>query len=227
MTASDGDTKNEASRAAAPYTRPFLTLYDLWVIRLSNRFAWQCPAEVMLGLYNDNLGRRHLEVGPGSGWYLANTDLSATESITLMDLNPVPADFTARRLADSGCAVETVNGNVLEPVPGAAGGGFDSVGVNFLLHCVPGGFGEKGAAFRHLAKVLDDDGCLFGSTILAQTPPTMFGRLLYCAYGRVGAFNNGRDARPELEVALRAAFREYSIAEVGAVTLFVARRPRR
>ncbi|MEU3011737.1 class I SAM-dependent methyltransferase [Nocardia asteroides] len=214
-------------KATAPYTRAFLTVYDVWVIRLSNRFAWRCDAEVLLDLYNRHLGRRHLEVGPGSGWYLANAAGPNPVELTLTDLNPSPLAFTARRVQEAGRAVESVRGSVLEPVPAAAGRGYDSVGVNFVLHCVPGDFAAKGVAFRHLAEVLADDGVLFGSTILGQRPRTLFGRALSEIYCRVGAFNNRDDERGALERALGAAFDEFTVRDVGDVTLFTGRRPRR
>ncbi|WP_280458545.1 class I SAM-dependent methyltransferase [Nocardia carnea] len=220
--------EDSASRvAAAPYTWPFLTVYDLWVIRLSNQCAWRCDARVMLGLYRDHLGDRHLEVGPGSGWYLANSGRQFDGEMVLMDLNPVPLAYTRRRLEKVGCVVNAVAGSVLDPVPEAAGSRFDSIGLNFVMHCVPGSFAEKGVAFEHLARVLSDDGVLFGSTILGHRSRTVFGRALSAVYTRVGAFNNGRDDREGLEEALGAAFRTFSVAEVGDVTLFTARSPRR
>ncbi|MFD3596352.1 methyltransferase domain-containing protein [Nocardia sp. NPDC058640] len=185
----------------------------------------------MLDLYNQHLGHRHLEVGPGSGWYLANTTAMqpGPAHITLMDLNPTPLSFTARRIEAADRVVESVCGSVLDAVPAEAGTGYESVGINFVLHCVPGNFAEKGVAFRHLANILGDEGVLFGSTILGRrrTPRTLFGRALTAVYGRVGAFNNRDDDRDELEDALKEAFGEYSITDVGDVTLFTARRPRR
>ncbi|MFI8976999.1 class I SAM-dependent methyltransferase [Nocardia asteroides] len=214
-------------QATAPYTRAFLTVYDTWVIRLSNRFAWRCDAEVMLELYHRHLGRRHLEVGPGSGWYLAKAAGPGLTQLTLMDLNPTPMAFTARRVEKAQRVVTSVLGSVLEPVPDAAGRGYDSVGINFVLHCVPGDFAAKGVAFRHLGDVLAEDGVLFGSTILGQRPRTLFGRALSEIYCRVGAFNNRDDERGELERALGAAFGEFTVRDVGDVTVFTGRRPRR
>ncbi|BAD60684.1 hypothetical protein PNF1_1590 (plasmid) [Nocardia farcinica IFM 10152] len=220
-------SKDAARIAAEPYTPAFLAVYDLWVIKLSDRFAWQCPAEVMLDQYNRFIGRKHLEVGPGSGWYLANAELPPESAVTLMDLNPEPLAHTRRRLEGRTCEVRTVAASVLDPVPESAGVGFDSIGINFVLHCLPGDFGEKGVAFAHLAQVLADDGVLFGSTILNRKPSTLFGRVLTAIYTQVGAFNNAADDRGGLEKALRSAFTEVSLSEVGDVTLFTARKPRR
>lgn len=222
-------TKDGVARAAAPYTWLFLACYNMWVIRLSNRFGWRCPAGVMSASYQEYLGDRHLEVGPGSGWYLAHAvaPRNSSSAITLMDLNPAPLGYSRRRLAALGCEVHTTVGSVLEPVPEAIGADFDSIGLNFVLHCVPGSFAEKGVAFGHLARVLDDEGTLFGSTILGQRPVSLFGRGLSRVYRGVGAFNNRDDDRAGLEAALRNSFEDVSIWRVGEVTLFRGRRPRR
>ncbi|NNH72473.1 class I SAM-dependent methyltransferase [Nocardia uniformis] len=215
----------DALRAAKPYTPTFLALYDPWVIRLSNRSAWRCPAEIMLAAYNKHLGHRHLEVGPGSGWYLVNAQRPAESLITLMDLNPAPLSHTRKRLHSKGCQVRTVTGNVLDPVPDSAGTGFDSIGLNFVMHCVPGSFAQKGVAFTHLARVLADDGTLFGATILNQRPRTLFGRALSATYTRAGAFNNADDNCTGLESTLRAAFAYVELTDVGDVTMFTTRYP--
>ncbi|MET8427837.1 class I SAM-dependent methyltransferase [Nocardia sp. NPDC004860] len=219
--------KDAAQIAAEPYTPVFLAIYDVWVIKLSDRFAWRCPAERMLEPYDKLVGARHLEVGPGSGWYLVNTQLPADCAVTLLDLNPTPMEHTRRRLQGKAGRVETVTASVLEPVPAEAGSGYDSIGINFVFHCLPGSFAEKGVAFTHLAQVLADDGVLFGSTILNQRPATLFGLALTAAYSRAGAFNNGADDHAGLEAALTAAFADVELTDVGDVTLFTARQPRR
>ncbi|WP_067721696.1 class I SAM-dependent methyltransferase [Nocardia yamanashiensis] len=219
--------KDAAQLAAEPYTPVFLAIYDVWVIKLSDRFAWRCPAERMLEPYRKFAGARHLEVGPGSGWYLVNAQLPADCTVTLLDLNPTPMEHTRRRLQGKVGRVETVTGSVLEPVPVEAGEGFDSIGINFVFHCLPGSFAEKGVAFKHLAGVLADDGVLFGSTILNQRPATLFGRALTAAYSRVGAFNNNADDHAGLEAALKEAFADVELVDIGDVTLFTARQPLR
>ncbi|MFD6463807.1 hypothetical protein ACFWFG_38120, partial [Streptomyces roseolus] len=118
--------KNAEQVAAEPYTPAFLAVYDWWVIRLSDRYAWRCPAEEMLRAYDEHLGERHLEVGPGSGWFLANTSTITPDStITLLDLSPGPLEHTSRRLEGKGCTVNTVASSVLDPLSADAGDGYD------------------------------------------------------------------------------------------------------
>jgi SAM-dependent methyltransferase len=221
-------TDKQVQAAVAPYTTPFLTVYDLWVVKLSNSYAWRCDAKQMLDMYDANISDRHLEVGPGSGWFLAHTKFPTTDpSVTLIDLNPNSMKFTARRLGDA--QVATVGGSVLDPIPTEAGRDFASIGINYVLHCVPGNWDQKGVAFRNLAQVLADDGVLFGSTILGRDRPAknLFGRALMSAYNRIGAFNNRDDDREGLEAALAAAFVDVELTDIGDVTLFTARQPKR
>lgn len=217
----------QVQAGAAPYTTPFLTVYDLWVVKLSNSYAWRCDAKQMLDMYDAHISDRHLEVGPGSGWFLAHAEFpTPNPSVTLIDLNPNSTKFTERRLRDA--QVTTVTGSVLDPIPTEAGRDFASIGINYVLHCVPGNWDQKGVAFQNLAQVLADDGVLFGSTILGRDRPAknLFGRALMAAYNRIGAFNNRDDDRRGLESALGAAFVDVELTDIGDVTLFIARQPK-
>src|SRR5699024_4767028 len=152
-------------RGARIYSKPVLGAYDLLVVRLSNSVAWRCPRHLMLELYNCYLGPRHLDVGPGTGWYLAHAHRVPASQITLMDLNPHSLDSASAHLG----AVEhrTVVADVLDPLPESIGP-MDSIAANFLIHCLPGSWSEKGTAFRHLADRLSDEGALFGATIIGR-----------------------------------------------------------
>jgi len=86
-------------------------------------------------------------------------------TIELLDLNPNTLQMTTTRLADRGITATAYTGSVLAPLPPDIWV-FNSVSANFVLHCVPSTWAEKGRAFGHIAQVLDDDGVFFGSTIL-------------------------------------------------------------
>ena len=47
------------ARAHAVYTPFTLSIYDVLVHGLSNRFVWRCPTERLLQLYRDNLASEH------------------------------------------------------------------------------------------------------------------------------------------------------------------------
>ncbi|HEV8551587.1 MAG TPA: class I SAM-dependent methyltransferase, partial [Polyangiaceae bacterium] len=171
--------------------------------------------------YQRHVGPRHLDVGVGTGYYLDRVAFpGGALAITLFDLNAESLAHTARRIARySPVAVE---GDVLEPNR-LADGAFDSVGLGFLLHCLPAGGVGKWRALDQLGPKLAPGGTLFGSTILGSSPPLRRQRLLMGAYNRRGIFDNGGDDLERLRGELRARFEDVAVEVEGVVALFTAR----
>lgn len=214
-----------AHRGSRIYTRPVLGAYDLVVVLISNSVAWRCSRHLMLDMYNRHLGPKHLDVGPGTGWYLAHAQLAPGSQVTLMDLNQHSLDSASTHL--DGIDHRKVAADVLAPLPTSVGP-MDSIAANFLVHCLPGSWSKKGEAFRHLADRLTDDGVFFGGTILGRgVDHNIAGRGLMALYNRIGIFHNRDDDAPGLEAALHMAFQEVTVSVVGTVALFTARRPQR
>lgn len=68
------------------YTPFTLKLYDWWVLKMSNHFAWKCPThDVLVPHFTEYAGNEHLDIGVGTGFYL--THLPETTHISLMDIN--------------------------------------------------------------------------------------------------------------------------------------------
>ncbi|MGW5153651.1 class I SAM-dependent methyltransferase [Rhodococcus koreensis] len=183
----------------------------------------------LLAHYNTHLSGRHLDIGPGTGWYLHQaTYPTPAPQITLMDLNTHTMAMTTGRLADRSITPEVHTGSILAPIDPAVGV-FDSVAANFVFHCVPGTWSEKGKAFGHIAQVVADDGVFFGSTILGTgVAHKLFGRALCALYnGPIKDFDNRADDLDGQRTALSAAFETVDITVVGTVAVFAAHRPRR
>lgn len=215
---------DEVCRGVAVYSKPVLKIYDVLVVRLSNTYVWRCHRTRLVELYNRNISTDHLEVGPGTGWYLANSQLPTGGAITLFDLNPSSLAHASARI--SSLAPHAVVGNVLEPLPDALGP-FHSIGANYLFHCVPGSWTSKRVAFQHLADKLSPDGVLFGSTILGHgVDHNLAGRMLMALYNRLGIFHNIDDDAAGLDAALRRCFTDVDVKVIGTVATFTACRPR-
>lgn len=215
----------DTTAGQAVYSPWVLALYDAFVLGFSCSLVWRCPARRMLAQYDRLVGRRHLDVGVGSGFYLDRCRFpSATPEVTLLDLNPSSLDHAARRIRRY--APRTVRHDVFEPLPLRER--FDSVGISFLLHCLPGTMAVKAQAIARLAPVVDDAGVLFGSTILGRgASHNALGRLLLRAYNRKGIFSNLEDSEAGVASALDASFATVRTERVGTVVLFEARDPRR
>lgn len=99
----------------AIYTRPGLAIYDLFVVRFSNRFIWRCPWSRQLAVYDAHVSANHLDVGVGTGFYLDYCRFPVTNPrLALLDANPNLLDASAARLARY--RPERYRADVLEPV---------------------------------------------------------------------------------------------------------------
>jgi SAM-dependent methyltransferase len=213
----------DADAGAAVYNRATLLAYDFWVLGVSNRYAWHCPTAVLLAHYERHVGARHLDIGVGTGYLLDRCRFPvAAPLVALADLNPASLAASARRIRHLHPQVHRVN--VLEPfrLPEAP---FDSVGMNYLLHCLPGTLADKAPALRHAAAQLRPGGVLFGATILGEgIRHNLFGRLLMGAYNRRGIFSNRHDSAGALHALLAHELEDVSVQVTGQVALFSGRR---
>jgi SAM-dependent methyltransferase len=206
----------------AAYTPALLRVYDTIVLRISNRWVWRCPTATLVAHYEANVGPHHLDAGPGTGYFLDVADLPRLRRLVLVDANPAVLDHAGRRLARF--APELLEANVLVPINHP--GGVDTVGCNYVLHCLPGTLGEKAEAIANLTRLLRPGGVLFGSTILGEPRGlTVVGRRLLEAYNRRGVFDNVTDTRVELERVLARTLTNVEIEVHGAVAVFRATRP--
>ena len=214
----------DSSAAGAAVYSPFtLALYDAWVLGISNRYAWRCPTkEVLLPFFRANAGLRHLDIGVGTGYYLANAQLPADTQITLLDLNPSSLEAARRRIDRPG--TRTLQHDVMTPIPGDEL--FDSISLFYLLHCLPGPLDAKAAIFGTLKHNLQPGGVLFGATILGDSAGhNGFGRKLMAVYNKKGIFGNRGDSEVGFEAHLREHFRDVTLKREGRVLLFRAAQP--
>ena len=212
-----------AAAGAAVYSKPLLSGYDLFVLGFSNTFVWRCPTRLMLEFYNENISGNHLDVGVGTGYYLDKcTFPTPNPTVALADLNENSLQATATRIERYRPIVHVAN--VLEPLD-IKPAGFDSIALNYLIHCLPGNIVSKSVAFQNLKPLLNTEGgVMFGSTILCVgVRNNLIGRALMRIYNAKRIFSNRTDSATDLESVLQDIFRDYSMKVVGCVALFVGR----
>jgi SAM-dependent methyltransferase len=184
---------------------------------------WRCPSARVLELYRKHLSGNHLEVGVGTGYFLDRSDFpTGRPRVALLDLNANCLDRTARRIARY--APEVYQANVLAPITIEARR-FDSVCLNYVLHCLPGALPGKGIVFEHLKAMLNPGGVLFGSTVLRRgvhgnVPADMFMQFLNARR----LFCNEHDELDGLVHTLEQHLTDVRIEVVGCVALFSGRR---
>jgi SAM-dependent methyltransferase len=217
------EVAKDVEEGQAFYTPLSLRGYDLLVLRLSNPLVWKCPTSRILAHYDCHVSGNHLDVGVGTGYYLDRCRFPSQPRLALMDLNPHSLRHAARRT--SRYRPETFRCNVLEPldVPPQLPK-FESIGMTYLLHCIPGSIEEKAVAFDHLRAVLNPGGRVFGATLLhGGVPRGRLARRLMAVYNRKGIFHNTGDTLEGLEAELRRRFAESTVTVVGCAALFWAR----
>lgn len=215
------DPDAAAVAAAHAIYRPLtLSFYDRLVHGLSNRFAWTCPTDRLLDLYRRNLSRRHLEAGVGTGFFIDRANPPAFDYLVLLDINHHCLARAARRLAryqPLPCEANLLSPLTidLEPV--------DSIGLTYVLHCLPGCMAEKLRVIENLRPLMGEGTVLFGATILGRgIEPNAAARALLGLYNAKGVFNNLDDDLAALAEGLKARFNRVDIEMRGCVALFRA-----
>lgn len=210
----------------AAYTPGFLPYYDLLALQINNRFFWRCPTKWQIEMYDRLATPQHLDVGIGSGYFLDKCRFGVDQPhITLVDLNENTLRYVRARLSRYE-SVRLFRRNVLDPFD--LGEKFGSIGVNYLLHCVPGPIESKAdRVLTNLKPHLASHGVLFGSTLLMDLAQRLwFSAPMMRAYQRNGSFHNDADTIDGLRGALTEHFDQVELERVGCAALFTARRPR-
>lgn len=205
------------------YTPLFLRIYDPLILGFFTPVVWRCPRARLLEGYRRHLGHRHLDVGPGTGYFLERAGIPDGSPVTLLDPNLNVLDHASRRLRR--LDITTIEADVCKPLP--VNGPFDSAALNGVLHCLPGPLPHKAGAVANVAAVLAPTGVLFGASILGPSGRhTRLSRSILKANNRRGTFDNLGDSEEGLAEILDASFEHVELETVGSMAIFAATDPR-
>jgi len=217
------DKSDPSYKGQSGYNAAMLAIYDVWVLKFMTKAVWNVPVAQGVDRYRQHMGRRHLDVGPGTGYFIEKADPPRDTEITLLDPNPTVLRYVANRLEDRHPI--TVEADVMKPLPVA--GPFDSAALSFVLHCLRGPEENKAVAVRNIADVLSPEGVLFGGTVLGlQSNHTKPARAFLRAANKQGGFDNVDDTAEGLRRILEMSFSAVDVDVVGSAALFAAARPR-
>jgi SAM-dependent methyltransferase len=217
------DRNDPAWRGQRDYTPRVLRLYDPFVLGFAARFVWRCPTGRLVDGYRQHIRPNHLDVGPGTGFFVDRAGLPDGSRVTLLDPNPNVLAHASRRLRR--LDVTTVQADVLKPLP--VSGTFDSAALHLVFHCLPAPMTRKAAAIEHIASVLAPTGVFFGASVLGDTAPhTWLARRYMAAFNRQGGFDNRDDTEEGLRSILAASFEHLEFDVVGSIAIFSATDPK-
>ena len=216
------DKSDPSYKGQSGYNAAMLAIYDVWVLKFMTKAVWKVPVAEGVDRYRKYVGHRHLDVGPGTGYFLDEANPPGDTEITLLDPNLTVLRHAAKRLER--WHPVTVEADVMKPLPIEEP--FDSAALSFVLHCLRGPEGNKGFAVRNIADVLGPEGVLFGGTVLGlSSHHTKPARAFIRGANKQGGFDNVDDTAEGLRRILDASFKTVDIVVIGSAALFAATGP--
>jgi hypothetical protein len=214
-----------AESAVRIYSRFVLSIYDYYVFWFISPLVFKCPQRNLVEFYLNKLSNNHLEIGVGTGYLLRKCDEAGRiGALALLDLNENCLRVTQKHLAAA--SPLTYTADILQPLP-MDGRTFSSVGLNFVLHCVPGNFKTKGIAFEHIAACMEPGGEVFGTTAIYYAGQSKLAGGIMDIYNNKGIFSNQDDIEDDLVEVLAKNFADVSVSQIGNVIFFRAVKPRK
>lgn len=205
------------------FNKGSLLFYDFLLYGVISKYAWGSSIQRLDSHYKKYVGHNHLEVGVGTGILLNRVVFdSAHPRLALMDLSRDCLEKTKRKVARY--APETYIQNLLEPIHHKIDK-FDSIGINYVMHCVPGNFKEKGVAFTYLRPLLSENGVLFGTTVLSDNiHKNVLAKPFMWLMNSLGVFNNRSDNAHDLKECLETNFQVIEFEVVGVTVFFAVKK---
>ena len=212
-------TPDQVEAGHAFYTKRALAVYDAAILGYFSRMAWKCPSARILRHYDENVSMNHLDVGVGTGYFLDRCRFgSPTPRVALMDPNTNCLEVASRHIARYN--PEIYEADALQPIPFEIAK-FDSVGLNYVLHCIPGDIVSKGVVFENLKELMNPAGRLFGATLLHDgVPRNWMARQVMARNNKHGIFANANDSLDDLRLVLSQHFVDSAVEVVGCVGIF-------
>lgn len=217
--------ESDINKGQAVYTPIMLKLYNLWVLDISNQWIWRCSKAKQLAQFNKYISSNHLDIGVGTGYYLKSCEIPAQSKISLMDLNLNCLNATKGALLKKGIDASAYHADIFKGQPDLSEK-FNSISMNYLLHCLPGDMQIKETCIQNAVSMLKPQGVLFGATILAEKKlHTTASQFLCNFYNKKGIFSNYEDTHDALFQALNKHLVDIDISIVGCVAIFKGTKP--
>jgi SAM-dependent methyltransferase len=217
------DRDDPAYKGQRDYNALLLNAYDPLVLGPIARFVWRCPTTLLVERYRRHISSRHLDVGPGTGYFLKHAGLPDGSRVTILDPNRDVLGYVSRHLRS--LDVTAVEADVLKPLPVERP--FDSAALHAVIHCLPGPLERKAAAVANIAAVLAPAGVLFGASVIGTSGQhTWLARRFLDVFNRQGGFDNLGDTEDGLRDILGASFERVELEAIGSIAVFAASGPR-
>ena len=191
-----------------------LQYYDVAVNEINCKFAWNCSKKNIENMYKKNIRKNHLEIGPGTGYFIKNYQF---DNLTLVDVNNEILQYNVKQQHTT----KFVRKNLFLKDETIDLLDYSSVGVNCVLHCVPGKLQEKMENLIH--SFHDKDILIFGGTVVNDPSTDFLTNIQLKLLNKYGIFYNKEDYTENLIHFLEKKNYDYNIQKIGQMLLFEIR----
>ena len=186
--------------------------YDYFVNNINCKYVWKCDQRYIKKLYANNITNKHLEIGPGTGYFIKKYQFN---NLHLVDINQDILDNSKKNLSNSCQNIKIHNQNIFEN-NNKINEDITSIGLSYVLHCVPN---NLDISIDNLVKNTKNDNqiTIFGSTVIPNKKDFLAMTEIY-TLNTLGIFNNINHNKDQLECIIS----KYNgkIKHVGNVLLF-------
>ena len=161
-----------------------LNNYDYFVNNLNCKYVWNCNQNIIKDLYKNNLSKNHIEIGPGTGYFLKQNQF---DSLYLLDINNDILNDSFKNLKNNSKKIVKINKNIFNKNNQIKINNVNSIGLSYVLHCVPN---TLDISLNYLVNNLNKkDVTLFGSTVIPTNTHILASSELFFL-NKLGIFNN-------------------------------------
>lgn len=195
-----------------------LQLYDVFVNEINCKYIWSCDKSKIFNLYQKNVRPNHVEIGPGTGYYL-KPSMHKIKNLSLVDINQDILDYSQKKLKEDNCNIETFRINLFSNPTKFTITENSSIGVNCVLHCIPGKLQDK---IQCILDNIENDKnvILFGTTVVHDKSDSVLVNLELKFLNYFKIFQNCNDFSHELVEYLHKKKYTYRIEKFGQILFF-------
>lgn len=191
-----------------------LFFYDYLVNDLNCSFAWKCNQKHILSNYS-NITDRHMEIGPGTGYFLKNKTF---DTIQLIDINNDILTNASQNLTGNCSQINTFQHDIFtSSLPQLSK--CNSIGLTYVLHCIPDKIENNLDNLIHNIPFKNYN--IYGASVIRDpVEKNMLAELELFWLNKMGIFNNDSDTYYGLCEFLENTGFNYNLKLEGYVAIF-------
>tara|TARA_Y100000991_G_C21955959_1_gene342079 strand:+ start:513 stop:1394 length:882 start_codon:yes stop_codon:yes gene_type:complete len=188
--------------------------YDFFVNHINCKYVWECDQRNIIDMYKKNIRSNHVEIGPGTGYFLKEHKFN---NLTLIDVNRDILLECKKNLEKNCKNINIINKNVFEKNNKIALNNYDSLGINYVLHCVPNNLSIS--VDNLINNIPKKNYKIFGSTVIPNRNTYNLASLEIFLLNKMKIFNNKTHTFNDIESYVKK-YLNYEIRRIGNSCLF-------